>query len=105
MTVDDAIQTLSSADPIIKLLQEVKLGRMRATDPGLRVITESWIDSYRKIFEGATDFDGTALCRLDPRPRLAVLVAVGVLPSDHPGAGSLLAVFEQRLSAALNRAR
>jgi hypothetical protein len=36
-----AIGTLLQSDPLIKLLQEVRLGRMKATDPGLRAVTES----------------------------------------------------------------
>ncbi len=94
-----AIHTISESDPLIKLLQEVKLGRMKPSDPGLRAITESWIGTYKKVLETA-GLDRGALARLDPSPRLAVLIDVGVLPADHPGAASLRAAFEQALSKA-----
>jgi hypothetical protein len=92
MTVDQAIQTLSQSDPLIKLLQEVKLGRMKPTDAGLRAVTESWLAIYQKVLETG-NVDRTGLARLDPSPRLDVLVAAGVLPPDHAGAASLRAAF------------
>ena len=46
-----AIGTLLQSDPLIKLLQEVRLGRMKATDPGLRAVTESWIGVYAQVLE------------------------------------------------------
>lgn len=94
-----AIHTISESDPLIKLLQEVKLGRMKAADPGLRAITESWIGTYKKVLE-TNGLDRPALVRLDPSPRLAVLIDVGVLPDDHAGAASLRAAYEQVLSNA-----
>ena len=38
-----AIATLQQSDPLIKLLQEVRLGRMKASDPGhaRRVVAEA----------------------------------------------------------------
>lgn len=94
-----AINTISQSDPLIKLLQEVKLGRMKAADPGLRAITESWIGTYRKVLESC-GLGRTVLARLDPSPRLAVLIDAGVLPADHAGAASLRAAYEQVLSKA-----
>src|SRR5215813_4686673 len=41
-----AIASISHSDPLIKLLQQVRLGRMKPTDAGLRAITESWLGSY-----------------------------------------------------------
>jgi hypothetical protein len=41
-SVDQAVNRLSLTDPIVKLLHEVKLGRMKPTDAGLCAITESW---------------------------------------------------------------
>jgi hypothetical protein len=46
-----AIGTLLQSDPLIKLLQEVRLGRMKATDPGLRAVTESWIGVYAQVLK------------------------------------------------------
>jgi hypothetical protein len=95
--VQQAIHTISQSDPLIKLLQEVKLGRMKPTDPGLRAITESWLGTYKKVLE-TSSLDGTALLRLDPSPRVNVLIAAGVLPADHAGVASLRAAFQQALS-------
>ncbi len=94
-----AIHTISESDPLIKLLQEVKLGRMKPSDPGLRAVVESWIGTYKKALE-TNGLDRAALARLDPSPRLAVLAGAGVLPADHAGATSLRAAYEQALSKA-----
>lgn len=92
-----AIATLSQSDPIVKLLQEIKLGRMKPTDPGLRAITEAWLGTYQKVLENAQALDRIILRRLDPLPRLDLLIAAGILPADHPGVMSLRASFEQAL--------
>jgi hypothetical protein len=94
-----AISTILQSDPLIKLLQEVKLGRMKPADAGLRAITESWLSTYRKVIETSV-LDRTALVRLDPSPRLDVLVESGVLPADHAAVASLRAVFEKAISGA-----
>jgi hypothetical protein len=95
--LDQAINRLSESDPIIKLLHEVKLGRMKPADPGLRAITESWIETYRQVLQSVKELDGSALPRLDPRPRLEVLIAAGVLSDNHPAVTTLRAAFEQML--------
>ena len=82
--LDQAINRLSESDPIIKLLHEVKLGRMKATDAGLRAITESWIEGYRQVLQSVKELDRAGLLRLDPRPRLEVLITAGVLLDNHP---------------------
>ena len=46
-----AIGTLMQSDPLIKLLQEVRIGRMKASDLGLRAVTESWIGVYTQVSE------------------------------------------------------
>jgi len=97
--IRQAINTISQSDPITKLLQEVKLGRMKPADPGLRAITESWLGTYKKVLETAL-LDRAAVLRLDPSPRLEVLTAAGVLPADHAGAASLRSAFEKALSGA-----
>ncbi len=87
-----AIATISQSDPIIKLLQQVQLGRMKPTDAGLRAITESWLGTYEKAFaiEGLTR---AGLRRLDPAPRVAVLTGLGVLGMDHPAVVSVQSAF------------
>src|SRR5688572_39982 len=91
--LDKAIETLSQSDPLIKLVQEVKLGRMKATDPGLRAITESWLETYRDVLQGMRHVEREALHRLDPSPRIDVLIESGVLTADHPAVLALTAVF------------
>jgi hypothetical protein len=97
--VQQAIHTISQSDPLIKLLQEVKLGRMKPTDPGLRAITESWLGTYKKVLE-TSSLDRASLVRLDPSPRLDALIDAGILPADHAAAMSLRAAFEKALSGA-----
>lgn len=98
--VRQAIATLSQADPIPKLLQQVKLGKMKPTDAGLRAITEAWLGTYQQVIERGLAFDATALRRLDPSPRLAVLIEAGVLADDHAAVASLRKTFDQALAGA-----
>lgn len=91
-----AIATISQSDPLLKLLEQVRLGRMKPGDPGLRAITESWLATYGKSLE-SPEFTRQALLRLDPRPRLAVLIEEGMLPADHAGAKALLSAYQQAL--------
>lgn len=94
-----AIATIGQSDPIIKLLQQVSLGRMKPTDAGLRAVTESWLRTYRTVLEGS-GLNRQALLRLDPRPRIAVLIEAGVLdPGDETGR-SLQESFETKLAQA-----
>jgi hypothetical protein len=99
-SIQQAIHTLSQSDPIIKLLQEVKLGRMKPTDAGLRAITEAWLGTYQQVLQSANGLDRVALRRLDPSPRLDILIAAGVLPADHAIVRSIRAVFEKAMSVA-----
>jgi hypothetical protein len=94
-----AIATISQSDPLIKLLEQVRLGRMQAGDPGLRAITESWLAAYRKAIE-SPELTRQSLLRIDPAPRLTVLMEQGILPTDHEGARKLLADFTHALSRA-----
>src|SRR5574341_2091712 len=99
MTLDQAISALSQSDPIVKLLQQVKLGRMKASDAGLRAITEAWLGTYQKVLE-TVQLDRAALVRLDPAPRLAVLIDAGVVAADHQAVLSLRTLFDKRLAEA-----
>lgn len=94
-----AIATISQSDPLIKLLAQVKLGRMRPTDSGLRAITESWLETYRKAVE-TPGLPKQALRRIDPDPRVAVLTHAGILPPDHSAVKALQASFEKALAQA-----
>jgi hypothetical protein len=94
-----AISTVAQTDPLIKLLQQVKLGRSQATSPAVRAITESWLETYRKVIE-SSPLSRRFLLRLDPRPRIDVLIEAGMLdPSNEVGL-SLRTSFERRLAQA-----
>src|SRR5919107_1971 len=94
-----AISTIGQSDPIIKLLQQVSLGRMKPTDAGLRAVTESWLRTYQTVIEGSA-FTRQALLRLDPRPRMAVLIDAGVLDPANATGRSLRECFETTLDQA-----
>jgi hypothetical protein len=94
-----AIATISQSDPLIKLLQQVRLGRMLPGDAGLRAITESWLGTYEKAV-GADGLTISALRRLDPAPRIGVLIESGVLTNDHPAVVSLKSTFERAMQHA-----
>lgn len=87
-----AIGTLLQSDPLIKLMQEVRLGRMKATDPGLRAVVESWIGTYAQVLKSQS-LNAQLLARLDPVPRLQVLVDAGVLSWEHPATRELRDLF------------
>jgi hypothetical protein len=97
-SVDQAVNRLSLTDPIVKLLHEVKLGRMKPTDAGLCAITESWLETYRQVLETTNNLDQTSVRRLDPSPRLDVLIDAGVLTTEHPSVHAVRAAFERRLT-------
>ena len=94
-----AIATISQSDPIIKLLQQVKLGRMKPGDAGLRAIVEAWMATYDKTI-ATSGLTQAALRRIDPAPRLAILIGSGVLSPEHPALGSLQSTFARVLAEA-----
>jgi len=100
LALQRAIATISSSDPLIKLLEQVKLGRMKPTDPGLRAVTESWLSTYEKVI-GNTVLTKQALRRIDPTPRLAVLIQFGVLSPDHAAVKMLQASYERAAARAI----
>ena len=97
--VQRAIAAISQSDPLIKLLQQVRLGRMKPTDAGLCAVTESWLGIYEKAL--ATDaLTQSGLRRLNPAPRLEVLIDAGVLTDDHHGVKALTAAYNRVLTHA-----
>lgn len=94
-----AIATISQSDPLTKLLDQVKLGRMKPTDAGLRAIVDSWLGTYQKVIESG-GFTRQALRRLDPNPRLAILIECGVLIDEQQSVAGLRTSFEQAVSRA-----
>lgn len=97
--VQRAISSIAQSDPLIKLLQQVRLGRMKPTDAGLCAVTESWLGIYEKALatNGLTQSD---LRRLNPAPRLAVLIDAGVLAGDHTGVESLTSAYNRAVARA-----
>jgi hypothetical protein len=93
------IATISQSDPLTKLLEQVRLGRMNRADPGLRVIIDSWVSTYRKAV-ASPGLTKQSLRRLDPSPRLDLLRQEGMLPADHAESRALIAEFQQALEDA-----
>jgi hypothetical protein len=94
-----AIATISQSDPLTKLLEQVKLGRMKPTDAGLRAVIDSWMGTYQKVIESG-GLTKQALRRIDPHPRLAMLIEYGVLTGKQQTVVALRASFEQAVAAA-----
>jgi hypothetical protein len=93
------IAAISQSDPLIKLLEQVRLGRMQRSDPGLRAITDAWLEAYRKAL-ASPGFNRQSLYRIDPAPRVNVLIEEGIVPADHAGVRVLLSEFEQAIGRA-----
>jgi len=98
-TLQRAIATISQSDPLIKLLEQVTRGRIKPTDAGLRAVTDSWLGTYRKIIESG-GFSRQALRRIDPSPRLALLIECGVLTEAQQAVADLRESFERAVAAA-----
>src|SRR6476469_7704416 len=97
--VHRTIAAISHSDPLIKLLEQVRLGRMTRSDPGVRVITDTWVATHRNAV-ATTGLTKQALRRIDPSPRLDLLAQEGLLPVDHAAARELLADFQQAFARA-----
>lgn len=95
-----AIATISQSDPLTKLLEQVKLGRIKPTDAGLRAVTGSWMGTYRKTIESG-GLTSQALRRIDPNPRLAILIECGVLTAEQQAVADLRTSFERAVVAAM----
>jgi hypothetical protein len=94
-----AIASISQSDPLTKLLEQVRLGRMKPTDAGLRAVTNSWLGTYQKAIESG-GFNSQDLLRIDPHPRLAVLIECGVLTGEQQAVAALRTSFERAVAAA-----
>lgn len=98
-TLQRAIATISQSDPLTKLLEQVKLGRMKPADAGLRAVIDSWMGTYQKIIESG-GFTSQALRRIDPHPRLAVLIECGVLTDEQQAVIALRTSYERAVASA-----
>jgi hypothetical protein len=94
-----AIATISHSDPIVKLLEQVKLGRLKPDDAGLRAVTGQWLGIYRTTIESG-GLTRQALRRIDPRPRLVVLIECGVVENEQPAVAALRTSFELAVAVA-----
>jgi len=95
-----AISTISQSDPLVKLLNEVRLGRMKPTDAGLRAVTNSWMGTYQKVIESG-GFSRQDLRRIDPNPRLAMLIECGVVMDNQQAVTDLRASFLRAVADAM----
>jgi len=97
--LQNAIATISQSDPLTKLLEQVKLGRMKPADAGLRAVIDSWMGTYQKAIESG-GLTRQALRRIDPNPRLAILIECGVLTVEQQAVAALRTSFERAVAAA-----
>ena len=98
--LQNAIATISQSDPLTKLLEQVKLGRMKPTDAGLRAVTDSWLGTYQRMIE-STGLSRQSLRRIDPHPRLAMLIECGVVTGEQQAVTTLRTSFERAVAAAM----
>ena len=94
-----AIAAISQSDPLTKLLEQVKLGRVKPTDAGLRAVINSWMDTYQHIIESG-GLSRQALRRIDPNPRLAALTEYGILTDEQQAVAGLRTSFERAVAVA-----
>jgi len=94
-----AIAAISQTDPLTKLLEQVKLGRVKPADAGLRAVIDSWMGTYQKVIESG-GLSRQALRRIDPNPRIAILIECGVLTGEQQAVTTLRTSFEQAVAAA-----
>jgi hypothetical protein len=97
--LQNAIATISQSDPLTKLLEQVKLGRMKPADTGLRAVIDSWMGTYQKAIESG-GLTRQALRRIDPNPRLAILIECGALTGEQQAVTALRTSFERAVAAA-----
>ena len=95
---------LQRSDPIPKLLPQVRLGRMPKDSPALIAILESWLEAFVQVLtDGRTVLNVEGVLRLDPNPRIAVLVEAGVLAEDQPYVRTVRDAWSAALQAAQQR--
>jgi len=82
-----------------KRKSRVKLGRMKPADAGLRAVTDLWMGTYQKVIESG-GFTSQTLRRIDPNPRLAILIEYGVLTGEQQAVTALRTSFERAAAAA-----
>ena len=72
----------------------------------MAAIIESWLDVFASVLrEGRELLDVNGVRRLDPEPRVAVLIETGVLSCDSAGVKAVQEAYEAALDAAQQRLR
>jgi hypothetical protein len=99
-----AIAFLQRSDPIPKLLPQVRLGRMPKDSPALAAIVSSWLEAFLTVLkDGEKMLNANGVLRLDPRPRIAVLIKADVLKENDPQVQALQSAYETTLGSAVGR--
>ena len=102
--LDRAMTLLQRSDPIPKLLPQVRIGRMTKDSPALAAILESWLEAFVQVLkDGQAVLDVEGVKRLDPNPRIAVLVEAGILAEDQPHVQTVRDAWAAALQAAQQR--
>jgi len=98
------MKLLQRSDPIPKLLPQVRLGRMAKDSPSLIAILESWLEAFMQVLkDGQAVLNVEGALRLDPNPRIAVLIEAGVLTEDQPYVQTVRDAWSAVLEAAQKR--
>ena len=99
-----AMAMLQRSDPIPKLLPQVRLGRMPKDSPALIAILESWLEAFVQVLkDGRPVLNVEGVRRLDPNPRIAVLIEAGVLTENQPYVQAVRDAWEAAMQAAQQR--
>jgi hypothetical protein len=102
--LDRALTRLQASDPIPKLLPQVRLGRMAKDSPALLAITSSWLETFLAVLrEAESILDVNGVLRLDPEPRIAMLVEAGILSENDPHAHAVSSAYMTALASAKAR--
>ena len=102
--LDRAMALLQRSDPIPKLLPQVRIGRMPKDSPALTAILESWLEAFVQVLkDGQRVLDAEGVLRLDPNPRIAVLVEAGVLADNQRDVLAVRDAWAAALQAAQQR--
>jgi len=102
--LDRAMALLQRSDPIPKLLPQVRLGRMDKDSPALAAILDSWMEAFVHVLKDSHSvLDVEGVKRLDPNPRLAVLLEAGVVSEDRPHVQTVRDAWSAAMEAAQQR--
>jgi hypothetical protein len=102
--LDRAMTLLQRSDPIPKLLPQVRLGRMDKDSPALAAILDAWMEAFVHVLKDSQSvLNVEGVKRLDPNPRLAVLLEAGMLSEDRPHVQTVRDAWSAALEAAQKR--